>query len=239
MFSHEFPSCSTGENGPATRFASRRAAGRVLAAQLASYAGRDDVLVLGLPRGGVPVAAEVAAALHAPIDVWLVRKLGVPGQEEFAMGAIASDGVVELDQRVIDELDISREALVDVIRRERSELDRRARAYRGNRAAPRVAGRTVVLVDDGLATGSTMRAAVRALRLHSPREIVVAVPVASREACAELGRVADRCVCAQQPEPFRAVGRWYDDFEPTSDEEVLLCLHRARKRPTATETNEK
>ncbi len=211
-------------------FADRTAAGRALAAKLAPIANRSDVLVLGLPRGGVPVAAEVASALGAPLDVWVVRKVGVPGHEEFAMGAIASDGVVELDAPLIRQLGIPDADVARAVQRERVELARRERAYRNGRAAPEVGGRTVVLVDDGLATGSTMRAAVVALRSRRPARIVVAVPVSAREACDDLAKVADTCVCVARPESFQAVGVWYVDFSPTSDEEVLACLESARRR---------
>jgi predicted phosphoribosyltransferase len=207
-------------------FENRHAAGRELATRLIGYAKRPDVLVLGLPRGGVPVAAQVAAFLRAPLDVWLVRKLGVPGHEELAMGAIASGGVVDLDERLIRDLGVSRAAVADVIRRETVELDRRDRAYRSGRPPPQVRGRTVILVDDGLATGSTMRAAVSSLRALDPARVVVAVPVAAREACADLRSHVDECVCASTPEPFRAVGAWYDDFAPTTDEEVSSLLRR-------------
>lgn len=216
---------------PGLRFADRRAAGRALATQLDEYARRDDVLVLGLPRGGVPVAAEVAAALQAPLDVWIVRKLGIPGHEECAMGALASDGIVDLDRGLVARLGIDDADVQAVIRRERAELERRTRAYRHGRPALRLDGRRVIVVDDGLATGSTMRAAVRSLRCRLPASIIVAVPVASRDACAEFARRADRCVCVLSPEPFGAVGAWYEDFAPTSDEEVLACLRGKPQRP--------
>lgn len=216
---------------PGRRFADRRAAGRALATQLQEYARRDDVLVLGVPRGGVPVAAEVAAALQAPLDVWIVRKLGIPGNEECALGALASDGIVDLDRALVQRLRVDEHALQSAIRCERAELERRTRAYRRGRPALRIAGRRVILVDDGLATGSTLRAAVRALRCRLPATIVVAVPVASRDGCATLDRRADRCVCVLSPETFHAVGEWYDDFAPTSDEEVLACLQRRPPRP--------
>lgn len=212
-------------------FADRRDAGRALAVKLLPLAERDDVVVLGLPRGGVPVAAEVAIALGAPLDVCVVRKLGLPGHEEFALGAIASGGVAELDARLIRHLGVSEAALSTVMQRERAELDRRELAYRRGRPPLSLAGRTVVVVDDGLATGSTMRAAVRAVRAQQPDRIFVAVPVAAHQACAGLADVADVCVCVAQPEPFESVGRWYADFQPTSDEEVLACLERAAAKP--------
>jgi predicted phosphoribosyltransferase len=210
----------------AARFENREAAGRALAANLASYAHRNDVLVLGLPRGGVPVAAQVAAALDAPLDIWLVRKLGVPGHEEFAMGAIATGGIVVLDEGVVGRVGLYDTEVQDVIRRETRELERRERAYRRDRSAPVVRGKTVIVVDDGLATGATMRAVVDSLRTLAPARIVVAVPVASGEACTALARHVDECVCLLRPEAFHAVGLWYDDFTPTTDEEVIACLER-------------
>jgi predicted phosphoribosyltransferase len=207
-------------------FADRREAGRVLAMDLRSYAGRPDVVVLGLPRGGIPVAFEVAESLHAPLDVFLVRKLGTPGQEELAMGAIASGGVVVVNDEVTEALHVAPEVLREEIARQRLELARREWIYRGDRPPLEVAGRTVILVDDGLATGSTMRAAVRALRRKRPAEVVVAVPTASPAVCEEFGKIADACVCNITPEPFRAVGLWYDDFEQVSDDEVCRLLSR-------------
>ncbi len=208
-------------------FADRRAGGVALAERLQHLAGRDDVVVLGLPRGGLPVAAEVAGALHAPLDVFVVRKLGLPGHEELAMGAIASGGVRVLNEDVVDWYHPSEEALERVTRAERSELERRERAYRGGRPPTPVASRIVVLVDDGLATGSTMRAAVLAVRRLDPARVVVAAPVGARETCSALGEVADEVICAATPEPFQAVGLWYRDFSQTTDEEVrqLLVAH--------------
>lgn len=207
-------------------FGDRADAGRILSADLAHLAGRDDVVVLGLPRGGVPVAYEVACALRAPLDVFLARKLGVPGQPELAMGAIASGGVLVLHQAVIDALAIAPEALEEVAAREGAELARREQAYRTGRPPLDVAGRTVVLVDDGLATGATMRAAIAALRAQLAGRIVVAVPVGPRETCEEMAREADEVVCSRMPRSFQAVGQWYDDFSPTTDEEIgaLLAL---------------
>lgn len=210
-----------------TRFHDRREAGRVLAARLMHYAGRPDVLVLALPRGGVPVAFEVARALRAPLDVFLVRKLGVPGHEELAMGAIASGGVRVLNEEVVNVLRISAEDLDAVAAEEQRELERREQAYRDGRPAPDVRGRVVVLIDDGLATGSTMRAAVAALRRRGPARIVVAVPVGAPETCAEFQDEADEAVCARTPEPFYAVGLWYEDFAQTTDAEVHELLQRA------------
>jgi len=205
-------------------FRDRAEAGRRLAGRLSAYAGRPDVLVLALPRGGVPVAYEVARELEAPFDVFVVRKLGVPGYEELAMGAIASGGVCILNQDVLKRLTISRESIDAVVARERRELDRRERLYRGDRPAPEVRDRTVILVDDGLATGSTMRAAVKALRRRQPAKIVVAVPVAAPSTCREFQKLADACVCSATPEPFRAVGLWYENFDQVSDEDVCGLL---------------
>ena len=207
-------------------FEDRIGGGRALAEELREYAGRRDVVVLGLPRGGVPVAAEVAERLRAPLDIWLVRKLGVPGHPEFAMGAISSGGVVEVDEAVVRELHIHIPAVLEVVRRERAELARRELAYRRGRVPPRLAGKTVIVVDDGMATGSTMHAVVSSLRKHSPARIVAAAPVASRQAFSDLERHADACVCASCPEPFDAVGCFYADFAPTTDEQVVECLDR-------------
>lgn len=212
------------------RFRDRREAGRVLAAQLARYANRPDVLVLALPRGGVPVAYEVARALGAPLDVFLVRKLGVPGHEELAMGAVATGGVRVLNEPVVRALDIPDRLIDAVAAREQEELARRERLYRGDRPPPDVRGRTVILVDDGLATGATMQAAVKALRQQGPARIVVAVPTASPETCEALREEVDEVVCATMPEPFYAVGLWYEDFSQTTDEEVRELLASA-KRP--------
>ncbi len=208
-------------------FHDRRDAGRFLATKLSDYADRSDVLVLALPRGGVPVAYEVAQALHAPLDVFLVRKLGVPGHEELAMGAIASGGVRVLNEQLVQSLHIPPSAVEAVVAREQRELARRERAYRDDRPPPDVRGRTCILVDDGLATGSTMRAAAAALRCEAAASIVIAVPVAPVETCEELQTEADRIICAVMPEPFYAVGLWYEDFTQTTDEEVYDLLARA------------
>jgi predicted phosphoribosyltransferase len=205
-------------------FHDRRDAGRQLAAELSEYAGRTDVIVLALPRGGVPVAYEVAKSLGAPLDVFLVRKVGVPGHEELAMGAIASGGVRVVNEDVVRELGIPKSLFDAVAEEELRELDRRERAYRDDRPAPDFRGKTVILVDDGLATGSSMRAAVAALRRLDPAKIVVAVPVAAPEVCTEFQDVADDIVCAQTPPSFRAVGLWYEDFSQTTDEEVRKLL---------------
>jgi len=205
----------------------RRDAGRYLAAKLADYAGRPDVLVLALPRGGVPVAYEVARALDVPLDLFLVRKLGVPGHEELAMGAIASGGVRLLNEEVVRGLRISPEVLDRVAATESAELERREREYRGDRPAPDVRDKTVIVIDDGLATGASMRVAVAALRQQHPARIVVAVPIASPVTCAEFRDEVDEVICAVTPEPFYAVGIWYDDFSQTTDEEVHDLLRRA------------
>lgn len=206
------------------RFADRLAAGRRLATALAAYKGQGDVVVLGLPRGGVPVAYEVARALGAPLDVFLVRKLGVPGHEELAMGAIASGGVRVLNEDVLEGLRIPPRVIEDVTDIEAAELERRERAYRGGRPPLDVRGRVVIVVDDGLATGSTMRAAVAALRRLEPARIVVAVPTGASETCAMLRDEADEVVCLTTPDPFHAVGLWYDDFRPTTDDQVRALL---------------
>jgi putative phosphoribosyl transferase len=204
-------------------FRDRSHAGKLLAQRLHGYADRSDVLVLALPRGGVPVAYEVAADLHVPLDVFLVRKLGVPGYEELAMGAIASGGLRVVNQDVVRAMSLSNEVIDRVAEKELLELNRRERLYRGDRPEPNVAGQVVILVDDGLATGSTMRAAAQALASQRPARIVVAVPIAARETCEALSREVDEVVCAVMPEPFRAVGLWYDDFDQTSDEDVRAC----------------
>jgi putative phosphoribosyl transferase len=210
------------------RYANRREAGRVLGARLEALASRPDLLVLGLPRGGVPVAWEVARRLGAPLDVFVVRKLGFPGHEELAMGAIASGGIRVLNPEVVA-YGVSPAAIESVTERERRELERRERLFRGDRPPLSVAGRTVILVDDGLATGSTMRAAVRALRQEEAKTIIVAVPIAAPSVCADMENEADEVVCAATPEPFRAVGLWYEDFNQTSDEEVRELLDQARQ----------
>ena len=210
------------------RFLDRADAGRHLAPKLNAYANRDDVIVLALPRGGVPVGAEVAAALAAPLDVFLVRKLGVPGQPELAMGAIASGGVRVLNEDVLEQVRPPAAALERVAAAEAAELDRRERAYRGGRPPADVRGKTVILVDDGLATGASMRAAVAAVRKLDPARVVVAVPVGATETCADLRAEADEVVCLQTPAPFYAVGQWYVDFGETSDDEVRACLRGCR-----------
>jgi len=205
----------------------RTEAGRVLASKLAAYALRSDVLVLALPRGGVPVGFEVARALHAPLDVFIVRKLGLPGHEEFAMGAIATCGVRVLNEEAVEALNIPEEIIESVAAKEQRELERRERLYRGNRPPPEVRGKTVILVDDGLATGPSRQAAVTALRQQQAGRIVVAVPVAASETCEQLRRQADDIICSLTPHPFQAVGLWYEDFAQTTDEEVRDLLDRA------------
>jgi putative phosphoribosyl transferase len=211
----------------ATRFRDRSEAGRLLADRLSEYRGRNDVLVLALPRGGIPVGYEIARALEAPLDVFVVRKLGVPGHEELALGAIATDGVRVLNQRVVSDLGITEGDIARVAARERDELNRREQTYREGRPSPQIAGRTVILVDDGLATGSTMRAAVAALTAYRPAAIVVAVPVGAAQVCGDLEREADKVVCAMTPEPMAAISMWYDDFSQTTDAEVRELLQRS------------
>jgi putative phosphoribosyl transferase len=213
-------------------FRDRPQAGRLLSRKLRAYADRTDVLVLGLPRGGVPVAFEVAKALRAPLDVFLVRKLGVPGQEELAMGAIAAGGVRVVNDDVVRAMNISARTIDSVAAKEARELVRREHLYRGGQPSPDVAGRTVILVDDGLATGSTMRAAVAALRQMKPRRIVVAVPLAAVQTYEEFRAEVDEIVCFSTPEPFFSVGFWYEDFSQTTDEEIRDLLERAAKEPS-------
>lgn len=213
------------------RFRDRRDAGRALAAELRQRGYREmaDAIVLALPRGGVPVGYEVAMELHVPLDVFMVRKLGVPGHEELAMGAIASGQIRVLNHGVINALVIPEAAVNRVAREEQMELERREHRYRGDRPPPDVRGRTVVVVDDGLATGSTMRAATAALRQREPARIVVAVPVAAQEACQSFRNIVDDIVCPLTPTPFRAIGQWYEDFSQTTDEEVRELLERANR----------
>jgi len=215
------------------RFRDRREAGRYLAEKLKAYANRPDVLVLALPRGGVPVAYEVARELRVPLDVFLVRKLGVPGHEELAMGAIATGGVRVLNKQVVDSLHIPDSIINAVAAQELEELKRRELAYRDGRPPPQIRGRTVILVDDGLATGSTMRAATMALKQQEPKQIIVAVPVAVAETCDQFREYVDEIICAITPEPFYAVGLWYDDFSQTTDEEVRVLLNQAAQEQQA------
>jgi predicted phosphoribosyltransferase len=213
------------------QFRDRTEAGRMLASKLTRYANRSDVVVLALPRGGVPVAFEVAQALNVPLDVFIVRKLGVPGHEELAMGAIASGGVQVLNGSVIDSLRIPHAAIEAVAARERRELERRERAYRNGRSAPDVQGRTVILVDDGIATGSTMRAAVEALRQLEAGRIIVATPTAALSTMDEMRPDVDEFVAVMTPEDFMGVGQWYEDFSQTTDEEVRALLQPASSPP--------
>ena len=208
-------------------YADRREAGVVLAAELKRYRGRSDVVVLALPRGGVPVGYEVARAVDAPLDVFVVRKLGAPGHRELAMGAIASGGVRVLNRDVISWYGISPAAIEETAREELAELERRERAYRDGRGALDIKGKIVMLVDDGLATGSTMKAAVQAIRQRGPASIVVAVPVGAPQTCSELQELADEVVCARAPDDFAAVGQWYADFSQTEDAEVRELLREA------------
>jgi len=211
------------------RFPDRTEAGRQLAARFRRRADLGDVVVLALPRGGLPVAFEIARALNAPLDVFLVRKLGVPGQEELAMGAVASGGVRVMNDDVLGYLNISDGVIEDVVAQELRELERRERAYRGGRPAANVAGRTVIVVDDGLATGATMRAGVKALRGLGASRVIVAVPVAPREAYEEFQQEMDEIVCLSTPSPFWAIGQWYEDFSQLTDEEVCDYLDRAAR----------
>ncbi len=210
-------------------FENRLDAGKKLAAQLSQYANRKDVIVLALPRGGVPVAYEVAHSLDAPLDIFLVRKLGVPGQEELAFGAIASGGVEVINPEIVQGVHLSEGVIRSVISREREELRRREREYRDDRQEPDLTGKIVILIDDGLATGASMYAAVVAVKQKSPRKVVVAVPVASQESCSALSRFVDQIVCAYTPEPFYGVGQWYEDFSQTNDEEVRQYLEKANE----------
>ena len=211
------------------RFLNRQDAGKQLAQRLMEYTGRPGCIVLALPRGGVPVAYEVAAALNLPLDIWIVRKLGLPGQEELAIGAIASGGVHTLNEDIIAALAISPEVINRVKEQEMVELQRRERLYRGDRPAPDIRDRTVILIDDGMATGASMLAALRALRTQNPVQIVVAVPAASLQAVGLLRKEADEIVYVLAPEPFEGVGKWYDDFSQTKDEEVRILLENTRR----------
>lgn len=208
-------------------FKDRTAAGQVLAQKLADYANRPNVLVLALPRGGVPVGFEVAQALNAPLDVLVVRKLGVPENEELAMGAIASGGVRILNQSIVEQIQIPDEIIATVAAQEQGELERRERMYRGDRPFPDLSGKIVILVDDGLATGATMWAAIIAVRQKQPQEIVVAVPVAAPETCEEICSKVEKIICANTPSPFYSVGMWYEKFPQTTDDEVRELLNKA------------
>jgi putative phosphoribosyl transferase len=212
------------------QFRDRRDAGRKLAQKLVHYAGRSDVIVLALPRGGVPVAYEVARALSTPLDILVVRKLGLPGQDELAIGAIAPGGIRVLNEDIIHSLNIPEEVINRVAQRELQELQRRERDYRGDRPAPEVRDRTVILIDDGLATGASMRAAIAGLRARHAARIVVAVPTAARETCEVFRFEVDEIVCSITPEPFYGVGRSYDDFSQTTDDEVRALFEEANRQ---------
>lgn len=209
------------------RYSNRREAGEILATQLAAYASRDDVIVLALPRGGVPVAFEIAKALLAPLDVFIVRKLGVPGHSELAMGAIAIGGATVFNEDIIEDLQISQEAIQKVIKDEKKELDRRSLVYRGDKPFPQLENKIVILVDDGIATGATIRAAITSLKEFKPARIIVAVPVADKKICQQLSPIVDELICPLQPTQLYAVGGWYEDFSQTEDEEVFLLLNKA------------
>jgi len=221
-----------------TQFRDRTEAGKLLAAQLTAYANRQDLIVLGLPRGGIPVAFEVAKELHAPLDVMVVRKLGVPGQEELAMGAIATGGIRVLNYDVVQFLDIPEEVINKVAAQEQQELERRERLYRGDRHPYEIHGRIVVLVDDGIATGATMRAAVAALKQRQPARIIIAVPNAAPSTCDEFAAEVDELVCVIRPEPFIAVGYWYRHFSQTSDEEVRSLLEQANHEQSSAQSTQ-
>jgi putative phosphoribosyl transferase len=218
----------------AGRFRDRTEAGRLLAAKLRAYANRQDVLVVALPRGGVPVGFEVAKALHVALDVMVVRKLGVPGQEELAMGAITTGGVRILNSSIVEALGITESQIESVAAEEQQELERRERLYRGSRTAPEIRDRTVILVDDGIATGSTMRAAIAALRTQQPARLIVAVPVAPLSTVRELKAEGEEIVCVQAMEPFGAIGAWYEDFTQVADEEVSELLESIAEKRSAT-----
>ena len=209
-------------------YKNRNEAGKILAESLLAYANRRDVLIFALPRGGVPIAAEIADALHLPLDVLLVRKLGVPGQEELAMGAISIGGLRVLNQNIVSQLRLNEADIEKVLHRESAELDRRNLLYRNNRSMPGLNGKTVIVVDDGLATGATMRAAISALRKADASKIVIAVPVGAVETCAEIEREVDQLICPSRPSPFRGVGAWYGDFTQVTDAEVIALLQQHR-----------
>ena len=212
-----------------TLFRDRRDAGKKLAQKLIDYSGREDVIVLALPRGGVPVAYEVSLALQIPLDIFIVRKLGWPGHEEMAIGAIASGGVRVLNEDIVRHLNIPDTLIDAVAQRETRELERREREYRGKRPPLELKDRAVIIIDDGLATGASMRAAIVGVRAHAPVQIVVAVPTAALETCKALEPEVDQIICASTPEPFYGVSRWYEDFSQTTDEEVRLLLEKANQ----------
>lgn len=210
-------------------FNNRTDAGKRLAKRLSEYANREDVLILALPRGGVPVAFEVAKELNVKMDVFIVRKLGVPGNEELAMGAIASGNIRVLNEDVVRSFGIPQKVIDEATAKERKELERRERMYRGNRTTPKISGSTVILIDDGLATGATMRAAVAAVKTQNPAKVIIAVPVAAPDTCSFFGNEVDEVICVATPEPFYGVGAWYEDFSQTTDKEVCELLDRATK----------
>jgi putative phosphoribosyl transferase len=212
------------------KFRDRTEAGQLLAARLTNYANRPDALVLALPRGGVPVGFEIAQALNLPLDICLVRKLGVPGQEELAMGAIAPGGIMVLNNDVLRTMQISRQALLEVANSEKQELERRMLAYRGDRPAPQIRDRLIILVDDGIATSSTLRAAITLLQRQAPQGIIVAAPVAPATVCESLQNLVQDVVCLSTPEPLHSIGMWYKDFSQTTDEEVCSLLERSAQR---------
>lgn len=216
------------------RYLDRQEAGQVLAKELHDYSDRSDVLVLALPRGGVPVAFEIAMALHVPLDVFIVRKLGVPGHSELAMGALAMGNITVFNDDIIRQLNISQADIDAVIHKENIELKRREIAYRDELAFPSIQGKTIILVDDGIATGATMRAAIKSLRKQHPASIIVAVPVADYQMCENLKSMVDKLICPLRPTNFYAVGAWYDDFSQTEDEEVFTLLKEARKYSLST-----
>ena len=209
-------------------FSDRREAGKLLAEQLLQFADKPDVLVLALPRGGVPVAFEVAKKLKAPLDIFIVRKLGVPGHEELAMGAIATGGIRVMNEEVMNYLDIHQLTIEQVTQRELREIRRREEQYRGNRNEPIIKNKDIIIIDDGLATGSTMKAGIKALKLQKPASITVGVPVADPDICNEIGKLVEQIVCLEKPTNLIAVGKWYQDFSQTTDEEVIELLHQSR-----------
>jgi len=214
-------------------FRDRSQAGQELAKALSAYDGKKDTLLLALPRGGVPVAFEIARRLNLPLDVLLVRKLGVPGQEEYAMGAIAEEDILYINPDIMRQLDIRAADIKNVITKERAELNRRRERYRRGRPAPQLDGKTVIVVDDGLATGATMHAAARALKQAKVKRLIVAVPVGARDTCREIEKEADAVICLYQPDPFYGVGRWYGDFSQTSDKQVERLLMQAQTQSQA------
>lgn len=216
------------------RFANRTEAGKLLADALSGYTGRSDTLILALPRGGVPVAYEVAKALSAPMDLWLVRKLGVPAQEELALGALAGKNIRVLNYDIIDLLNIDETVMDTIIAREQAELERRNRLYRQGKPPPAIEGKTIIIIDDGLATGATMRVAISSLRQAGAARIIAAVPVGAAAACDKIEEEADQLICLHTPEPFYGVGQWYNDFSQTSDDEVLALLNNAATNPGKT-----